>query len=73
MYNTCFSKNYFDCLTETEKTEYLKNNFFFCNVCYKIFNMCLIKTNEEYNENKNYYSIMDCKIHNYKKYPIWFQ
>ena len=66
---SCFSKKNFECLTETEKIEYLKNNFFFCSGCHCIFNMCLIKIKEKYNENTNYYSINECKIHNHKKYP----
>lgn len=65
----CFSKKNFDSLTETEKTEYLKNNFFFCNECHRIFNMYLIKTNEKYNENKTYFSLFYCKNHNRKIYP----
>jgi hypothetical protein len=69
---SCFSKKYFDCLTETEKTEYLKNYFFFCNGCYKIFNMYFIRTNDNYNENKTYFSLFKCKNHNHKIYDKWY-
>jgi len=69
---SCFSKKYFDCLTEHEKTEYLKNNFFFCSSCHCVFNLYLIKTKDKYNENTNYYSINECKIHNHKKLPKWY-
>lgn len=68
----CFSKKNFDYLTETEKTEYLKNHFFFCNECHFIFNMYLIRTNENYNDNKTYFSLFKCKNHNYKIYDKWY-
>lgn len=73
MYNTCFSKSLFDTLKEQEKIEYMKNNMFFCYNCKNIYNVCLIKTNDLYNKNKTYYSLMDCKYHYYRSYPIWYQ
>ena len=69
---SCFSKKYFDSLTETEKTEYLKNHFFFCNECHLIFNMYFIRTNENYNDNKTYFCLFKCKTHNHKIYKNWY-
>ena len=72
MNNTCFSKKLFDSLTENEKTEYLKNNFFICNQCQYIFNIYFIRTNENYNDNKTYFSIFKCKNHHHKIYDKWY-
>lgn len=69
---TCFSKSNFDTLTENQKNEYLKNNNFFCSSCHCVFNMYLIKVNIPYNKDKRYFSLLDCKTHNYRTYPMWY-
>ena len=73
MNNTCFSKKLFDTLNQDEKTEYMKNNMFFCGVCENTFNIYLIiMKNHIYDKNKKYYSIMRCKYHRNREYPTWF-
>ena len=72
MNNNCFSKQSFDSLKENEKEEYLKNNMFFCSSCNNIFNLYLIKINEEYDNNKTYFNIIHCNYHRYCRYPKWY-